>query len=174
MASLERVHDTRHHKGNFCGRVRSQWNRFFKAVAKARRERLAPQKHFIATWFEDTSGRITWGSYSFRIAVGQFVTGFGILVIIGKDVDQLNYEIRIRAAGRNEKLRLDIARHGEVFSQRLSLVSEHIRTRGGKALILSHEVARIVERNLLRVGDRIHRVADILVIWRATGRTRLN
>src|ERR1700687_4556639 len=52
MASLERVHDAGHHERDFGGCVRSQWNRSFKAVAKAGRERLAAQKHFVATWFE--------------------------------------------------------------------------------------------------------------------------
>ena len=44
------------------------------------------------------------------------------------------------------------------------MIDQHVRARRGKALILCHEIARIVERDLLSVRDGIHRVADVLVI----------
>ena len=160
------MHNARHHVRDFCRRVGLQRRRLFKAVAKARRKRLAAQKHFIAAWLEDARRRIIRRLHPLRQAIGQFVSGQRVLVIVGKDIDQINDEIRIRTAGRTEKFRLDAAGHGDVFSQWLSLINEHVRTRGRKTLILSHEIARIVERDLLRVRNGIPGIADVFVVAR--------
>src|SRR4030095_1276311 len=91
--------------------------------------------------------------------------------VVGKDVDQFDYEIRIRSARGDEKLRFDVSRNCDVLSQRFSLISENILPSADKSLILGHEISGIVERNLLCVRHRVHWIADVFV-ERVGSRTR--
>ena len=88
------------------------------------------------------------------------------MIIIREDIDQFDDEIRIGAARRDEKLGLDAAGNRDIASQRICLIDEHVGSRGGESLILSHEVARIsdgVAIPLFRVRNRIHRIANVFV-----------
>src|SRR5260370_10830428 len=88
------------------------------------------------------------------------------MVIIREDVDQFDDKIRICAAGRNEKLRLDATGDGEVGGQGIGLVNGHIRPSRRKALILSHEITRIPDSvgiHFFRVRNWIPRIARLFV-----------
>ena len=56
VAFLEGVHNAGHHIRNLCRYIRPQRLRPFEAVAKARRHRLAAQKHFVTIRREYRSG----------------------------------------------------------------------------------------------------------------------
>ena len=175
MSLLEGVDYAGHHVRDFRGLVWHERRRLFKTIAEARWKGFAAQQHFVAAGIEDAGGRIIGRPNPFGLAVGQLVSCLRILVIVRENVNQLDDEIRIRSARRDEKLRLDVARDRYIFGQNVCLIDKNVWPRGCESLVLSHKVARVIQSYFLRVRNRVQRIAYIFVIAcraRLVGRRR--
>ena len=112
---------------------------------------------FAAKWLAANHLLVTAHAHLGRIRIG-------IGIVVGINVDQLDHEIRIRAARGNFKHRLNRACDGHVLFERAGLINEHVGAPGGEALVMSHVIARHSRADFRGDGHGLRGIADILVV----------